>query len=218
MSRSDRLRHFSLFEQNSSFTQTNEVAMSSTIVTRGFMTYLRLLEDADIPNIHRWINNPEITRFLGRMLPVTLEEEEKWIQSVDENRKSREGFVFAICTHEEVHIGNMGLHSIDWIHRTATTGALIGEEEFRGKGYGTDAKMHLLKYAFHTLNLRKVKSEVLQYNGASIRYGEKCGYREVGKRKKEYFKEGEYHDLILTEVFREEWEEKWEIYKEECSS
>lgn len=51
------------------------------------------------------------------------------------------------------------------------------------------AKLVLLDYAFNTLNLEYVYSEVLGYNGRSARYGEKCGYQEVG-RLPNYFRFG----------------------------
>jgi RimJ/RimL family protein N-acetyltransferase len=34
----------------------------------------------------------------------------------------------------------------------------------------------------------------------------KCGYREVGRRKAHYFRNGRWLDEILTEVHREDWE------------
>ena len=38
---------------------------------------------------------------------------------------------------------------------------MIGEKSYWGKGYGTDAKMVLLDYAFSELGFRMVKSEAL---------------------------------------------------------
>jgi RimJ/RimL family protein N-acetyltransferase len=107
----------------------------------------------------------------------------------------------------------MGLHHISWIHRTATTGALIGEAQYRGNGYGTEAKMLLLDYAFRTLNLRKVCSNVIAFNERSQRYNEKCGYQVEGTQRKHIFRGGVYHDLILMAVFCEDWLPLWEAWK-----
>ncbi len=110
------------------------------------------------------------------------------------------------------HIGTMGFHNIDWIHRRATTGTLIGEKEYWSKGFGKDAKMTLLNYVFRTLNLRKICSSALATNERSMRYNMACGYREVGRRREQFFVHGAWVDEVLLEVFYEEWLALWEKY------
>ncbi len=61
----------------------------------------------------------------------------------------------------------MGIHRINWKDRTATTGAVIGEKAYWDKGYGSEAKMLVLDYAFNMLNLRKICSQVLAFNKRS---------------------------------------------------
>ena len=108
----------------------------------------------------------------------------------------------------------MGIHHINWVNGTATTGAIIGEVENRGKGYGTDAKMTLLNYMFNTLNLRKICSEVIEYNTRSYNYSLGCGYREEGRKIKHIFRNGQYWDLIQLAVFKEDWLPIWAKYCE----
>ncbi|MBP9760373.1 MAG: GNAT family N-acetyltransferase, partial [Candidatus Pacebacteria bacterium] len=106
-------------------------------------------------------------------------------------------------------------HHISWINRTATSGAFIGDVAHQGQGYGTEAKMLLLDYAFNTLNLRKVCSTVLAFNGRSQRYNEKCGYVVEGVQKAQVFRDGSYHDLILMAVFRDDWLPVWREYQKQ---
>jgi RimJ/RimL family protein N-acetyltransferase len=113
-----------------------------------------------------------------------------------------------------IPIGTMGIHGIDYRHGIATTGALIGEPEYWGKGYGSEAKMLLLEYAFNTLNLRKINSEVIAYNERSTQYSLKCGYKIEGRRRLEHFAKGEYWDVIQLAVFREDWQPLWEAFYE----
>lgn len=107
----------------------------------------------------------------------------------------------------------MAIHQIDWVNGTATTGAMIGEKEYWGKGYGSEAKMLLLDYAFNRLGLRKICSNVIAFNGRSKRYSEKCGYREEARRKAQFFRDGTYHDEIWLAVFRENWLPLWKKYQ-----
>jgi RimJ/RimL family protein N-acetyltransferase len=109
----------------------------------------------------------------------------------------------------------MGIHRINWIHRYATTGAFIGEKEYWGKGYGTDAKMHLLEYAFHTLNLHKMCSSVYAFNERSVKYSLRCGYKIEGTRKQHVFRNGQYWDLIELGLLYEDWKPIWEQFNQE---
>lgn len=167
-------------------------------------------KDLDLDNCWRWINDPEITPFIQAIGPIDFRTEEEWFNKSDTNNK-----VFVIVDKVTGKaIGNMGLHDIDWIHRFATSGAIIGEKEYWGKGFGTDAKMLLLDYAFNTLNLQKVCSSVYEFNSRSLGYNKHCGYVEEGRLRKQRFKNGQYWDEIRLGVFREEWEPIWKRYQE----
>lgn len=63
----------------------------------------------------------------------------------------------------------------------------------------------ILDHAFNTLGLRRVKSEASVNNKRSIAYGMHCGYIVEGVRKKEVFRGGRYHDLVLLAVTPKTW-------------
>jgi RimJ/RimL family protein N-acetyltransferase len=181
------------------------------VFLRGKRVILRPLnKETDLPSILRWINDPETRQFIAAYLPSSLEAEEQWLD--DLLKKKASDIVLAIETLDGVFIGTMGIHQINWKDRVAVTGALIGEKEYWGKGYGTDAKMALLDYAFNTLNLHKLCSAVVAFNQRSLHYSLKCGYKIEGKRRRQFFKDGKYHDEIVLGVFRSEWltaRKKW---------
>ena len=164
----------------------------------------------DVPALTRWINDPELRRFIKRPFPMTLHGESEWVQSLA--KRSDTDVVFAIDL-DGVHIGMMGLHKINWKDRTATTGAFIGDKRYWGQGYGTDAKMALLDYAFNTLDLRKLSSQVYAFNTRSIAYSLHCGYVEEGRLIRQRFIEGQYHDEVILGLFKEQWLPRWELYK-----
>lgn len=184
----------------------------SVVFLKGKNVTLRPIEKCDIPNLSKWINDPEVRQFVYSYLPTPLLFEEKWVEEL--GKRNANDIVLLIELHNEgVPIGTMGLHRIDWRSRVATTGALIGETRFQSKGYGTEAKMLLLQYAFYELGLRKICSEVFAFNGRSKRYLEKSGYTVEGVRKKQIFANGDYHDVILLALFKEDFPEVWEKWK-----
>ena len=180
------------------------------IFLEGRKTILRPLHTSDAPVLVRWMNDPEVRRFISRITPVSEGAEKAWMESLD---RRTEDIVLMVETKEGVPIGVMGIHKIHWQNRTATTGAALGEKTYWGKGFGQDAKMALLRYAFHTLNLRKICSVCYAFNHRSAAYNLKCGYRIEGRRRKQAYRNGKYHDEILLAIFREWFDRKWKKYQ-----
>jgi RimJ/RimL family protein N-acetyltransferase len=182
------------------------------VFLEGKQVILRPMNRAtDLEFCQRWINHPDVRHFLTQSLPITLEDEGKWFDSLIGNKSN---ITLGIVVKESGElIGVMSLIHIDWLNRTAVTGTWIGGQEHRGKGYGTDAKMILLAYAFLTLNLRKICSGAIAFNGASLRFNAKCGYKEEGVLKQQVYKDGQYYDEFLTAVFKDDWLPLWEAYQ-----
>src|SRR5207247_482593 len=137
---------------------------------------LQPLASTDRRRCVKWFSDPQIIHFLGRNSPVTLPEEERWFR--DYERRTDEQ-IFAIEA-EGLHIGNIGLHKIDRVHRKADVGIVIGEPTFWSKGYGTAAMRTALRYAFGPLSLNKVSLDVLEYNTRAIRIYERLGFNREG--------------------------------------
>lgn len=181
------------------------------VFLKGQNVNLRPLQKEDIPAITRWINDPEVRDFIKANWPMTLADEENWF--ADLSKKKPNDLVLAIVTSEGKHIGHMGLHRIDWRGRVATTGAVIGEKECWGKGFGTEAKTLLLHHAFRSMNLRKICSSVIAYNKRSLHYSLKCGYKVEGSLKAHVFRRGRYWDLTQLAVFWPDFRPVWQKYK-----
>lgn len=187
--------------------QTNKI-----VFLKGHKVILRPPnKETDLDDCLRWINDPEVRIFIYPYFPVLKEEEAEWF---DKLKDKKDEIHLAIETvKEEKFIGIMGLNQIHWQNRTATTGAFIGEKDYWGKGYGTDAKMFLLDYAFNTLNLRKISSSVISFNKRSLNYSLHCGYKIEGRKKKQFFKDGRYYDEIILGLFKNNWLPIWKKYQ-----
>jgi len=170
---------------------------------RGRKTRLRAIEREDIPRFLKWLNDPEVTRYLTLYTPLSKAEEERWFERQLADESSR---VFAIETEEGVHIGNIGLHHIDWKNRHAELGIFIGEKEYWNQGYGADAIRALLRFAFQEMNLHRVYLHVFDFNTRAIRCYEKCGFQLEGRAREFFFRDGRYHDSLLMGILRSEFE------------
>jgi len=165
---------------------------------------LRAVEREDIPTFVRWFNDPEVRRYLLMFEPMSKAKEERWF----EDRQNRtDDYLFGIeaaVGDGWQHIGNVGLHRVDWISRHCTFGIVIGEREFWGKGYGTKATQAALRFAFHTLNLHRVELEVFDFNPRAMRAYDKAGFRREGIRRDALFQDGAYHDEYVMAILRSE--------------
>lgn len=178
------------------------------VFLRGKKTILRPYEEEkDLRSCTRWINDPEVRRWVRTQFPMALHHEKELM----ERSHGTDGMRLIIETLEGKPIGCMGL-DIHWMDRTASTGAFIGEAEFRGQGYGSDAKFALLKHAFDTLGMRKITASVLAPNERSLAYMKKNGYSVEGVRRKEILHDGKYVDLLLTAVFKSEFKKAYRAY------
>jgi RimJ/RimL family protein N-acetyltransferase len=167
--------------------------------------------EEDFPFLWKWINDASINRFLNTIAPKSSDDVK---EHIDNMSKSDKNLLFAIETkNDHTFIGTMGVNRIDWTSGVGTTGSIIGNKDYWGKGYGTDAKMLVLHHVFHRLNLRRINSSVIQYNKRSAGCLLKCGYKKEGVRKQMFYREGKYWNQILFRIFRDEFDPLWKQYQ-----
>ncbi len=165
---------------------------------------LRGIEREDIPTFVRWFNDPEVRQYLLMYEPMSKVKEEKWFESGLERRND---FLYAVEARVDgqwVHIGNVGLHNVDWKNRTAIFGIVLGEKEYWGQGFGTDATRTMLKFAFREANLHRVELEVFDDNPRAMRCYEKAGFVREGTRRQNLFRDGQYHDAHIMGILADE--------------
>lgn len=172
------------------------------MVIKGKKVNLRPFQLKDAKKTLAWRNDPA-TRFLAMMhpYPVTKEMEQDWLQGILRDTSNR-SVVFAVETAKEGRlIGNFQLRDIQWIHRRAWLGIVIGDDSQRGKGYGEEAMKLGLEYAFRDLNLNKISLEVIRSNTGAIRLYEKLGFKKEGVLEKHFFSDKCYHDVLILSLF-----------------
>lgn len=167
----------------------------------GERIYLSPRNTEDVEKFTEWLNDFETTDYIGRShQTVTLDGEKKYLEET-----IKEESVFAIVDIKEHKlIGNIGLHQLDHVNRTATLGIFIGDKEYRSQGYGTEAIRLILDYGFNYLNLKNIKLDLMEFNQRALKCYQKCGFKECGRRRKCRFINGKYYDSIEMDILAEE--------------
>lgn len=171
-------------------------------VLDGKLVTLRPPRTEDAGAMATWFEDPEVTRFLELRHPPSVEMEKEFLDRIARDDRT----VWWTLHFEGRLVGGTGIHEIDWKHGSGTTGTLIADRAVWGKGLAGELMRLRADYAFTQLPLRKLKSAYVDGNTASARAQAACGYVEAGRWRKERFVDGEWRDLILTELMREDWE------------
>ena len=167
--------------------------------------YLRSMEASDADQFAR-DSAAETETFMDRgRFPTSPLAFAHWIEETTKADLPR-NIQFAVCLKvDDRCIGGVGLHGVDYVNRTAETGSGLTRAEFRGRGYGTEAKHLLLEYAFDRLHLHALFSHVWEPNTRSAAALAKQGYRPAGRLKWDDLKDGVYRDTLVFDLLREEW-------------
>jgi len=168
-------------------------------VLRGEKVILREKRPEDARNDYRWRTDPELAR-LDATVPLRISYEEflAWYQ-YDLNLPSPRSRRFAIETLDGKHIGNCMYYDVDYHKGQAELGIMIGERDYWGKGYGTDAVRTLLGHIFTETPLRKVYLHTLIWNERAQRAFQKAGFVPVRRVRREG------QEFLYMEITRERW-------------
>jgi RimJ/RimL family protein N-acetyltransferase len=113
--------------------------------------------------------------------------------------------LFVIENLEGANVGGLSFHSRDPKNGIFSFGIGIDRWQ-RRKGYAEDAVRILLRYAFWERRYQKCNSACVHTNEASIRLHHKLGFVQEGRRRRNLFFNGQYHDDILFGLTREEFD------------
>ena len=163
---------------------------------RGQKVILREKKYSDSDNDYSWRKDPELI-ILDAAPRLKLCRREYIAYSNEEIRNPhRRRRRFAIDSIDGKHIGNCMYYDIDEINKQAELGILIGDKDYWGKGYGTDAINTLVSHIFNSSNIKRVYLKTLDWNIRAQRCFQKCGFVHCGKVTKND------NNFIVMEIYR----------------
>lgn len=182
----------------------------SAIFLESERLWYRARELSDAAFFTKALQDIRVSRHLmvGRF-PFNEEGERKFLEGANHppqiDAATDVALVFGIKDEEQA-LGASGLHRINWLHRNAEWGIVIGRPDEWGKGYGREVARTMLNYAFNSLNLHRVYLRVDASNEKGVKAYEAAGFKHEGVAREAVFVDGAYVDQIVMAVLRHEWE------------
>ena len=169
---------------------------------KGININLRAMEPEDISLIHEWLNNIE---FQGRYTPFVQSSKEEMKQKygeISEERKlfiieKKDGSKIGIIVYFIVKGGPYNLLEIGYYMSLSE----------RKKGYCTEAVELFVDYLFLKQAIQRIQATTDNRNKASQRVLEKAGFTREGMLRKMLFMKGDWVDVSMFSILREEWKE-----------
>lgn len=157
--------------------------------------YLRELMVEDIGDQYvMGLNDPEVVGLTEARHSVwTREKVEAYVLESNIPGQSLLLGVFLSDCHR--HIGNVRLFNFCW-HRRAELGIMIFDKSCWSKGYGSEAIIGVVDYAFEKLGLHRIVADYYAINTGSARMFAKAGFVVEGVFKDHFWLDGRYVDSV----------------------
>lgn len=160
------------------------------------------IREQDNQSLYEWINLSETVHYNSPWKPVTYSAHSKWFECIgaDETR-----FVLAIRgveTDNPSIIGVIQLLNVSPVHRSAELTIRIGRPEDRGCGYGVEALMLAIEFAWRDLNLQRLWLRVFSSNQRAIKAYLKAGFVSEGVMKRSAWISGQWQDEEIMAILR----------------
>lgn len=174
---------------------------------RGEAVGLAVLEKEDLPYFKKWLNDPRLSIFMREFDWMLADE--NVLEWYDKSIHDDTQIDFAIVGMETGNLlGACSIVGIDKRNETGEARIFIGDPRFWNKGYGKEAMILLLDYAFNVINLNNITLGVNEINDRAISAYKKIGFREAGRIRKARVIGRKEYDLILMDMLGEEFDKK----------
>ena len=161
---------------------------------------LKIMEKEDLPLFAEWLNNPEVFGQYNPLLQLSKKEVEK---NYDDRKLEQTEFI--IEKKDGNKIGYMW-HFTNPLPEMLEIGYFLVPRE-RGKGYCSEAVKIMVDYLFLSKDNVRIQAHTDVNNVASQKVLERTGFKKEGIARKSMFMRGEWRDLFLYSILREEWKE-----------
>jgi len=166
---------------------------------------LRKMTLDDAGDMFEYARDPEVAKYVTWDAHRTIDDTLAFLRSV--HQRYREGKIASWGMEYKLHsrlIGTCGFVSWKPRHNRAEIGYALSRA-YWGKGVMTEAVREVIRFGFEQMKLNRIEARCKVQNLSSERVMQKVGMRFEGILREVVFDKGEYHDLKLYSILKNEY-------------
>ena len=168
-------------------------------------TWVRLVEESDLPGLLAVNSDEEVTRFLGHAPWTTMADAEAWFKRISTVQAAGSAREFVIVAKQTGSIlGRCALFEFEEANAHAAIGYTLGRAHWR-QGYMREALTALIDCAFNEMALRRLEARVEAQNVASAMLLRCIGFTKEGVLRERWISNGATMDAEVYGLLCNEW-------------
>ncbi len=166
---------------------------------------LRKIDPAVLDFIFSNYNDEQLKLFLGHPTNESLNKErDRFRKGMHTFNKSFLYFQLMEANTGEV-IGWCGYHTWYLDHSRAEIGYGMNDEEYRAKGYMSEALAAIIDYGFKKMKLNRLEAFIGPANIPSLKLVKKFDFTQEGHLRQHYCKDNKLEDSLVFSLLKEEY-------------
>ncbi len=115
-------------------------------------------------------------------------------------------YVFLLIEKDsKLPIGECGFHTWNKSHDRAELFYSLRKDQYKQKGFMTEAVQVVLDFGFNQMNLHRVEANVADWNTPSVKLLQRNGFTKEGTKREDYLVDGNYEDSESYSLLKREW-------------
>jgi diamine N-acetyltransferase len=171
------------------------------VTLTGENIYLRALEPEDLAFIYKLENNEAMWDVANTQTPYSRFLIRQYLENAHQDIYEAKQLRLAICkTGSFDAVGLIDLFDFDPVNSRAGVGIIVEDTTHRKKGYGSEALVLVINYAFKKLQLHQLYANIDSVNVASTTLFTNFGFELIGIKKDWIKRDNAYVDEALYQL------------------
>jgi diamine N-acetyltransferase len=181
------------------------------VIARGKRVYLRTLVPDDLPYLSEWAEEPFLERLVGsEFLHAFKHVYDSDASFYDACLTDTSQIVLVVMAYRgwSKPVGLVRLFNIHVLEGYAFLETMLTDARAIRKGFGVEAGRLISYYGVDVLGLRRIEAKVYEHNVLSANTLRRNGFHLEGVLRKAAMQDGQYWDVLVFGILREEIEEQ----------
>jgi RimJ/RimL family protein N-acetyltransferase len=161
----------------------------------GELVKLRPMEPSEADALWRWNSDPVVMRWMDDGYRQALASIAKRLSERPRNAYDDVLYGVEALTDGKL-IGLVRLGGAEPETGCAEFDIYLGEKEYWGRGYATDATRTMCRYGFEKMRLHKISLTVVTENHSAHHVYEKVGFVDEGRLRQVFRRDGQWYDMF----------------------